>query len=239
MNNEHVLARSDAGHAMRWGPHVPWRSSSSTTVCMGVGQRHQGVIPRQRAGLALRRGVNCHHHHHLIVSPTAQHPPTQPFQHQDTTMSHDDGHVYVVPGSAYCLWGYAMAHGDRSVDVFVRKLAPEAAHGVSWSGATSTRHFGVGYRFAPEADDGRECTRPTSVRTPRCPTSTSRPMVIGEASGLDPAADGLTRLARGPSAQTPITRSAHLSLRARNVLRRLPSSIGGGMAATADGRPTR
>jgi DNA-binding response OmpR family regulator len=47
------------------------------------------------------------------------------------------------------LWGYAMARGDRSVDVFVRKLRQKlrAASG-EWSYIHT--HFGVGYRFAPE-----------------------------------------------------------------------------------------
>jgi DNA-binding response OmpR family regulator len=47
------------------------------------------------------------------------------------------------------VWGYAMAHGDRSVDVFVRKLRQKLrAMSPSWSYIRT--HFGVGYRFAPE-----------------------------------------------------------------------------------------
>ena len=50
------------------------------------------------------------------------------------------------------VWGYAMAHGDRSVDVFVRKLRQKLrAASPSWSYIHT--HFGVGYRFAPEPDD--------------------------------------------------------------------------------------
>jgi DNA-binding response OmpR family regulator len=47
------------------------------------------------------------------------------------------------------VWGYAMAHGDRSVDVFVRKvrLKLETAS-PDWSYIHT--HFGVGYRFDPE-----------------------------------------------------------------------------------------
>ena len=49
------------------------------------------------------------------------------------------------------VWGYAMAHGDRSVDVFVRKLrAKLQKHSPSWSYIHT--HFGVGYRFEPEAE---------------------------------------------------------------------------------------
>jgi DNA-binding response OmpR family regulator len=49
------------------------------------------------------------------------------------------------------VWGYAMAHGDRSVDVFVRKLRQKLrAMSPSWSYIHT--HFGVGYRFAPEPE---------------------------------------------------------------------------------------
>jgi DNA-binding response OmpR family regulator len=51
------------------------------------------------------------------------------------------------------VWGYAMAHGDRSVDVFVRKLRQKLrAASPTWSYIHT--HFGVGYRFAPEPDEG-------------------------------------------------------------------------------------
>jgi DNA-binding response OmpR family regulator len=50
------------------------------------------------------------------------------------------------------VWGYAMAHGDRSVDVFVRKLRQKLrSASPSWSYIHT--HFGVGYRFAPAPDD--------------------------------------------------------------------------------------
>lgn len=47
------------------------------------------------------------------------------------------------------VWGYAMAHGDRSVDVFIRKLRQKLEKRSSrW--AYIHTHFGVGYRFDPE-----------------------------------------------------------------------------------------
>ncbi len=50
------------------------------------------------------------------------------------------------------VWGYAMAHGDRSVDVFVRKLRQKLrTASPTWSYIHT--HFGVGYRFAPEPDE--------------------------------------------------------------------------------------
>jgi DNA-binding response OmpR family regulator len=52
------------------------------------------------------------------------------------------------------VWGYAMAHGDRSVDVFVRKLR-QKLRGASPVWSYIHTHFGVGYRFAPEVDEDR------------------------------------------------------------------------------------
>jgi DNA-binding response OmpR family regulator len=51
------------------------------------------------------------------------------------------------------VWGYAMAHGDRSVDVFVRKLRQKLEMASpDWSYIHT--HFGVGYRFQPERPGG-------------------------------------------------------------------------------------
>lgn len=52
------------------------------------------------------------------------------------------------------VWGYAMARGDRSVDVFVRKLR-QKLESASPDWRYIHTHFGVGYRFAPEPVEGR------------------------------------------------------------------------------------
>jgi DNA-binding response OmpR family regulator len=53
------------------------------------------------------------------------------------------------------VWGYAMAHGDRSVDVFVRKLRRKLqSASPGWSYIHT--HFGIGYRFAPEPAEAPE-----------------------------------------------------------------------------------
>jgi DNA-binding response OmpR family regulator len=53
------------------------------------------------------------------------------------------------------VWGYAMARGDRSVDVFVRKLRQKLEKAsADWRYIHT--HFGVGYRFAAEPVDGTE-----------------------------------------------------------------------------------
>jgi DNA-binding response OmpR family regulator len=49
------------------------------------------------------------------------------------------------------VWGYAMVHGDRSVDVFVRKLRQKLERASPGWRYIHT-HFGIGYRFAPEPE---------------------------------------------------------------------------------------
>jgi DNA-binding response OmpR family regulator len=51
------------------------------------------------------------------------------------------------------VWGYAMAHGDRSVDVFVRKLR-QKLEALSPRWVYIHTHFGIGYRFQPEPKEG-------------------------------------------------------------------------------------
>ena len=61
------------------------------------------------------------------------------------------------------VWGYAMAHGDRSVDVFIRKLRQKLEKRSPGWGYIHT-HFGVGYRFDPEpAGIVKEELRPAAV----------------------------------------------------------------------------
>lgn len=51
------------------------------------------------------------------------------------------------------VWGYQMARGDRSVDVFIRKVRSKLkALSPRWSYIHT--HFGIGYRFQPEPSDG-------------------------------------------------------------------------------------
>jgi DNA-binding response OmpR family regulator len=50
------------------------------------------------------------------------------------------------------LWGYAMVRGDRSVDVFVRKLRQKLEKASPGWRYIHT-HFGIGYRFAAELED--------------------------------------------------------------------------------------
>jgi DNA-binding winged helix-turn-helix (wHTH) protein len=48
------------------------------------------------------------------------------------------------------VWGYAMIHGDRSVDVFVRKLRSKLQRrSPGWDYIHT--HCGIGYRFDPQS----------------------------------------------------------------------------------------
>ena len=59
------------------------------------------------------------------------------------------------------VWGYAMAHGDRSVDVFIRKLRQKLAkRSPGWEYIHT--HFGVGYRFEPTDRAGTPDPAPDS-----------------------------------------------------------------------------
>ena len=76
------------------------------------------------------------------------------------------------------VWGYAMAHGDRSVDVFVRKLRQKLrTASPAWSYIHT--HFGVGYRFAPEPENGSQP-----------PENAPGPGEIAASEPLDPALIG-------------------------------------------------
>jgi DNA-binding response OmpR family regulator len=50
------------------------------------------------------------------------------------------------------VWGREMRIGDRSVDVYVRKLRVKLDHALPGWRFIHT-HFGFGYRLAPETDD--------------------------------------------------------------------------------------
>jgi DNA-binding response OmpR family regulator len=60
------------------------------------------------------------------------------------------------------VWGYTMVRGDRSVDVFVRKLRHKLER-VSPGWRYVHTHFGVGYRFAAEREDVRDGARVQSA----------------------------------------------------------------------------
>ncbi|HEY7934459.1 MAG TPA: response regulator transcription factor [Solirubrobacteraceae bacterium] len=64
-----------------------------------------------------------------------------------------DGRVLEREDIYSSLWGYAMVRGDRSVDVFVRKLRQKLEK-ASPDWRYIHTHFGIGYRFAAEPVQG-------------------------------------------------------------------------------------
>jgi DNA-binding response OmpR family regulator len=74
-------------------------------------------------------------------------------------LAEDAGNVIEREAIYQKVWGYAMAHGDRSVDVFVRKLRHKLEKRSPGFRYIHT-HFGVGYRFAAEASVPEDPSRP-------------------------------------------------------------------------------
>jgi len=71
------------------------------------------------------------------------------------------------------VWGYAMAHGDRSVDVFIRKLRQKLEkRSPDWEYIHT--HFGVGYRFDPEPNgEAAPGSSPAAVPASSAPISSA------------------------------------------------------------------
>lgn len=72
-------------------------------------------------------------------------------------LARSDGRVLPREDVYQRVWGYAMARGDRSVDVFVRKLRGKL-QAVSPDWCYIHTHFGIGYRFDPEPAAGESAT---------------------------------------------------------------------------------
>ena len=79
------------------------------------------------------------------------------------------------------VWGYAMARGDRSVDVFVRKVRQKLeAASPDWEYIHT--HFGIGYRFDPQ---GEQVEAP-DVATPPEPSRDDVPAVPPQEAAAAP-----------------------------------------------------
>jgi hypothetical protein len=78
-----------------------------------------------------------------------------------------------------------MAHGDRSVDVFVRKLRSKLERlSPGWSYIHT--HFGVGYRFEPEPATGAELGPADGAQ----PTPGSQPAAAPSSQAFHSSATG-------------------------------------------------
>ena len=78
------------------------------------------------------------------------------------------------------VWGYAMARGDRSVDVFVRKLRQKLEKASPGWRYIHT-HFGVGYRFAPAPLEGTEPLAPAGADAGEVPDVLPSDVIAGSA----------------------------------------------------------
>ena len=76
-----------------------------------------------------------------------------------------DGRVLEREDIYQRVWGYTMVRGDRSVDVFVRKLRQKLEK-ISPGWRYVHTHFGVGYRFAAEPDQNGTDPEPEPVPEP-------------------------------------------------------------------------
>ena len=72
------------------------------------------------------------------------------------------------------VWGYAMARGDRSVDVFVRKLRQKLEKASPGWRYIHT-HFGVGYRFSPEPAVGEGVAAEPEIAASALPVASPSP----------------------------------------------------------------
>ena len=93
-----------------------------------------------------------------------------------------DGRVLEREDIYQRVWGYTMARGDRSVDVFVRKLRQKLER-ISPEWRYVQTHFGVGYRFAPEGPAGAQPPAPEVPEASPEPTREVTPPP-GLASGV-------------------------------------------------------
>jgi DNA-binding response OmpR family regulator len=91
------------------------------------------------------------------------------------------------------LWGYAMVRGDRSVDVFVRKLRQKLEKASPRWRYIHT-HFGIGYRFAAEPLDGALPEVPQApAEVPQAPAERLPTPAVGGRQPQAPVAGELER----------------------------------------------
>lgn len=84
------------------------------------------------------------------------------------------------------VWGYAMAHGDRSVDVFVRKLRAKLER-LSGGWQYIHTHFGVGYRFEPEPASPEAADVPSPTHAPEASEPSEGSAANGAEAAQEPA----------------------------------------------------
>ncbi len=79
------------------------------------------------------------------------------------------------------VWGYAMVHGDRSVDVFVRKLRHKLERASPGWRYIHT-HFAIGYRLGPQQTDASPDVHPATTPAGAVPAP-REPALVGVCRG--------------------------------------------------------
>jgi DNA-binding response OmpR family regulator len=136
---EEVVARVQAVLRRRRAGEVPAQENTITAGDLSIRPDRFDAYARGAAATLSRKEYELLHH-----------------------LAAADGRVLERDAIYQRVWGYTMARGDRSVDVFVRKLRQKLER-VSPGWRYVHTHFGVGYRFAAEPVDG---SRPASAPAP-------------------------------------------------------------------------
>jgi DNA-binding response OmpR family regulator len=111
------------------------------------------------------------------------------------------------------VWGYTMVRGDRSVDVFVRKLRQKLER-ISPDWRYVHTHFGVGYRFAAE----RAGVAPPPARAPLEPAAAGPPLAPAEPPPPPAPAEPPPAIAPPAHRPGPSVRRVHLASAASTLV---------------------
>jgi DNA-binding response OmpR family regulator len=141
---EELVARIEAVLRRRRAGEVPLEEASITSGELAIRpDRFDAYVGDQPAGLSRKE-------YELLLLLAAA-----------------DGRVLEREDIYQRIWGYAMVRGDRSVDVFVRKLRQKLEQ-LSPAWRYVHTHFGIGYRFAAEplVADPEPASAPADVPAP-------------------------------------------------------------------------
>ncbi len=171
---EELVARIDAVIRRRRAGELPLEQSTLATGELSIRpDRFDAFVRERAAGLS---------------------PKEFELLHQ---LAKADGRVLEREDVYQRVWGYTMVRGDRSVDVFVRKLRKKLEL-ISPGWRYVHTHFGVGYRFAVEPTTSPVSTTSTSPAPSPSASASSSPVpaaVDGVAPVLWRIEDVVDRLA--------------------------------------------
>jgi DNA-binding response OmpR family regulator len=179
---EELIARVEA--VARRGRHADGRSAAAATVTAGEIE----IRPDQFQAFAHGSSIDLTRREFELVQLLAA----------------AEGRVLEREEIYQRVWGYTMAHGDRSVDVFVRKLRAKFQQASpEWQYIHT--HFGVGYRFSAErlsAVTAPEAAGADAAAPPAAPDR-SVPLAAPAPDVAPPPAEAAIRAPRRAKAVTP------------------------------------